>query len=72
MFDLTEDQKALREHARTLARDKIAPRASAIDKSERYPWENVEILTRAGYMGMTVPEAYGGLGLSYLDAVLVV
>ncbi len=72
MFDLTEDQKALREHARTIARDKIAPRASSIDKSERYPWENVEILTRAGYMGMTIPEAYGGLGLGYLDAVLVV
>ncbi len=72
MSNLTEQQLELREHARALATKKIAPRAAEVDRSEEYPWDNVETLTKAGYMGMTIPEEYGGLGLSYLDAALVV
>jgi alkylation response protein AidB-like acyl-CoA dehydrogenase len=72
MSNLTEQQLELREHARALATKKIAPRAADVDRSEEYPWDNVETLTEAGYMGMTIPEKYGGLGLSYLDAALVV
>jgi alkylation response protein AidB-like acyl-CoA dehydrogenase len=72
MSNLTEQQLALREHARKLATKKIAPRAADIDRSEEYPWDNVEALTEAGYMGMTIPTEYGGLGLTYLDAALVV
>ncbi len=72
MSNLTEQQLELREHARALATKKIAPRAAEVDRSEEYPWDNVEALTKAGYMGMTIPEEYGGLGLGYLDAALVV
>jgi alkylation response protein AidB-like acyl-CoA dehydrogenase len=72
MNSLTEQQRALCEHARTLAKKTIAPRAADVDRSEEYPWDNVAALTEAGYMGMTIPEEYGGLGLSYLDAALVV
>jgi len=72
MSNLTEQQLALREHARELATKKIAPHAADVDRSEEYPWDNVEALTEAGYMGMTIPEEYGGLGLTYLDAALVV
>ncbi|MEE8216159.1 MAG: 3-sulfinopropanoyl-CoA desulfinase [Acidiferrobacterales bacterium] len=72
MFELTDAQIELQQHARTVAQKEIAPRAAEVDRSEEYPWANVEVLTKAGYMGMTIPEAYGGLGLSYLDAVLVV
>ena len=72
MFHLSDAQLELRDHARTLAVKEIAPRAAEIDRTEEYPWANVEILTKAGYMGMTVPEEYGGLGMSYLDAVVVI
>ena len=72
MFELTDAQIELQQHACTVAQKEIAPRAAEVDRSEEYPWANVEVLTEAGYMGMTIPEAYGGLGLSYLDAVLVV
>ena len=72
MFALSDAQKELLEHARVLAERKIAPRAAQVDRTEEYPWDNVELLTNAGYMGMTIPEEYGGLGLTYLDAVLVV
>ncbi len=72
MFELNETQKALREAARALARKEIAPRAAEVDRSEAYPWENVKVLSKAGFMGMTIPESYGGQGLGYLDAVLVI
>jgi len=72
MLELTDTQRELQFHARELARGEIAPRAAEVDRSECYPWNNVRALTDQGYMGMTIPRAYGGLGLSYLDAVLVI
>ncbi|MDA1090387.1 MAG: acyl-CoA dehydrogenase family protein [Proteobacteria bacterium] len=72
MFELSDTQKQLQATARTLAEKVFAPRAAEIDRTEEYPWDNVQALTDAGLMGMTIPESYGGLGLSYLDAVLVV
>ena len=71
-FSLSPAQLELRERARTLARGPVAARAAEVDRSEQYPWETVRDLTEAGFFGMTVPKAYGGRGLSYLDAVLVI
>ena len=71
-WDLTADQEALRARARELAVEIVAPRAAEVDRTEAYPWDVVDALREAGFMGMTVPVAYGGLGLSFLDAVLVV
>lgn len=72
MFELTESQRAIRDAARRLARDKILPQAAEVDRSEQYPWDNVKLLTEAGFMGMTIPVEYGGQGASYLDVTLVV
>ena len=72
MFELTQAQKDLRQRAAELAERAIAPRAAAVDESEEYPWDNVRDLTEAGFMGMTVPRDYGGQGLGFLEAVLVV
>jgi alkylation response protein AidB-like acyl-CoA dehydrogenase len=72
MFELTPAQKDLKQRAAELARRAIAPRAAAVDESEEYPWDNVRDLTEAGFMGMTVPRDYGGEGLGFLEAVLVV
>ena len=72
MFDLTETQRQLRETARKFTDKEIRPAAAEIDRSEAYPWDSVEKLRQAGFMGMTVPESYGGPGLSYLDAVIVI
>ena len=71
-FDLTSEQRALQARARELARGPIAARAAEVDRTEAYPWDNVALLTEAGFMGMTIPTAYGGKGTSYLDAVLVI
>ncbi len=72
MFEITDTQKQIQDKAAKLARTVMGPRAADIDKTEEYPWDNVKALTEAGLMGMTIPEAYGGQGASYLDAVLVV
>ena len=72
MFTLSRDQLALQARARRLAEEAIAPKAAEVDRTEQYPWDSVEKLTQAGFMGMTVPKALGGAGRSYLDTVLVV
>ena len=70
-FDLTPEQRNLQKRARQLAGE-IATRAAEVDRSEEYPWDNVERLKAAGFFGMTIPRAYGGLGLNCLDAILVI
>jgi alkylation response protein AidB-like acyl-CoA dehydrogenase len=70
--DFTPDQTALQASARRLARERIAANAAEIDRTEAYPFANVEALTAAGFTGMTVPVAFGGQGRSVLDAVLVI
>jgi alkylation response protein AidB-like acyl-CoA dehydrogenase len=71
-FRLSPAQEELRDRARSLAEQEIAPRAAEVDRSEEYPWDNVKALNAAGFFGMTIPEDYGGGGLGYLDAALVI
>ncbi len=72
MFQLTETQRQIEQSARQIAENLIRPHAAEIDRSEQYPWDNVKVLTDAGFMGMTVPQAYGGPGLGYSEAIIVV
>jgi alkylation response protein AidB-like acyl-CoA dehydrogenase len=72
MFELSDTQKDLQQHARTLALKEFAPRAAEIDRSETYPWDNVATLAKAGFMGFTIPEEYGGQGLGYREVLLIV
>jgi len=69
---LSPSQQDLQKRARALAREIIAPRAADVDRSEQYPWANVKALCEAGFFGMTIPRQYGGLGLGFLEACLVV
>jgi alkylation response protein AidB-like acyl-CoA dehydrogenase len=72
MYSLTPEQQQIQLSARRLAQEVIGPRAKQHDINQNYPWDNVKDLTEAGFMGMTVPKKYGGLGLNYFDTVLVV
>jgi alkylation response protein AidB-like acyl-CoA dehydrogenase len=72
MTRLTAEQQDLRAHAREIAETVIAPRAAEVDRSEQYPWDNVTTLKEADFVGMTIPREYGGQGLSYLEACIVI
>lgn len=69
---LNDNQRDLKAAARDLAEAEFRPRAEGVDQSEDYPWESVRQLADAGFMGMTIPKAYGGRGMNYLDAVVVI
>jgi alkylation response protein AidB-like acyl-CoA dehydrogenase len=69
---LNDAQRELQARARELAQGEFAATAAATDASEAYPWDNVKRLREAGFMGMTVPAAYGGKGASYHDTVVVI
>ncbi len=69
---LSSEELALQARAREFARRVVAPRAAEIDRTEQYPWDIVAALSDAGFVGMTIPRAYGGKGMSFLDTVLVV
>ncbi len=69
---LSPERESLRAKARELAEGEFRARAPEVDRSEQYPWENVEKLCEAGFFGMTIPTALGGGGLTYMDAVLVI
>ena len=71
-FDLSAAQLALQERARCVAQAHIAPRAAEWDRSEEYPSDNVKVLVAEGFMGMTLPPAYGGPGHGLLEVLLVV
>lgn len=72
MFSLTDDQRAFQARARDLAETVIAPRAAEVDRSEQYPWDNVQALKEAGFVGISIPKELGGQGRSILDAVLLI
>jgi acyl-CoA dehydrogenase len=62
---LSPEERQLLDSVRALARDEIAPRAAAYDRSGEFPWDNVKAINALGLNAMFVPEEYGGAGLSY-------
>lgn len=71
-MELSNAQRDLQMRARDFAERVVRPRASEVDASREYPDDIVAGLVAEGFMGMTVPEEFGGAGRSYLDAVLVI
>ncbi len=69
-FGLGETADAIRETTARFARDVIAPRAVEIDESNAFPRELWPQMGELGLHGITVEEAFGGLGLGYLEHVV--
>ena len=72
LFGLSRELREFQEQVRQIARAEIEPHAAETDRSEQYPWHCVDVLKREGFMGMTIPVAYGGRGASYLHAVVLI
>jgi alkylation response protein AidB-like acyl-CoA dehydrogenase len=71
LFYATDDQRMIRDLARKIARERIAPRAAYYDETEQYPEESIRAIVEAGLYGIWVPEAYGGSDLGCLALALV-
>jgi len=70
--ELTDEQRELRELVRTLARERIAPRAAEIDASHEFPWDVVELYREQGVFGLLYEEAVGGTGTGTLLALVAI
>ena len=70
-LELTKDQEMIRETARELARKEIAPIASEIDETGRFPKEVVKKMADAGFFGILTPPPFGGAGGTRLDLFLI-
>lgn len=71
-FQLNEEQRLIRDTARRVAQEVIAPRAKEVDETGRFPRENFEALAELGFMGLPFPEAYGGAGADTVSYALAV
>ena len=71
-FELTDEQKLIRETARDFSDKEIAPRARENDRNEHFDTELVKKMADMGFLGAIVPEEYGGRGVDYLTYGLIV
>jgi alkylation response protein AidB-like acyl-CoA dehydrogenase len=69
---LNDEQREIRDLVRTLARERIAPRAAEIDESHEFPWDIVELYREHGLFGLLFGEEYGGLGTGTLLALIAI
>lgn len=70
-FELTDDQKAIQQMARDFAENELKDRAHEWDRDKRFPKEIIPKMAALGFMGMGIPEEYGGAGLDLLSQSLV-
>jgi alkylation response protein AidB-like acyl-CoA dehydrogenase len=71
LYYLSDDQRAIRDLAREIARERIAPLAARVDETGEYPHEQLKFLGQQGLMGLQIPEEYGGSGAGSLAVCLV-
>src|SRR5919205_2591935 len=69
---LNDEQREIRDLVRTLARERIAPRAAEIDKTAEFPWDVVELFRENDLFGVMYDEEYGGIGASALTTLVVI
>ncbi len=71
-FELSEENRLIKETARRIAKDVIAPRAKELDKTGIYPDDYFEAFKQAGLLGMAIPESMGGTGNGILPICLAI
>jgi len=69
-FDLSEEERMIQQTAREFAETEIAPVAAENDAKAHFPKDIIKKLGELGFMGMLVPEQYGGAGLSNFCLVI--
>ncbi len=67
---LSEDERMIRDAARDFAQKEVAKVATELDHSGEFPHETIAKMGQLGFMGIEVPEAYGGAGMDTMAYVL--
>jgi len=70
LFPFTEEHESIRQAARTFAQKEIAPVAAEFDETGEFPSKTIKKMGEMGFMGIEVPEVYGGAGMDTLAYVL--
>ena len=71
-FELTKEQKMIRDEVRNFARQEIAPRAEEMEATGEYPYDIMEKMADLGMMGIPFPEKYGGMGSDWVSMHLCI
>ncbi|MEE8386060.1 MAG: acyl-CoA dehydrogenase family protein, partial [Dehalococcoidia bacterium] len=71
-YELSDAHKLIRDTARRVAREKVAPRAAEIDESGEYPDDIFATYRDVGLLGLTIPTEYGGSDAGFLALALAV
>jgi butyryl-CoA dehydrogenase len=69
-FELTEEQKMIRDTTREFAAREVAPKAAELDKTGRWPAEIVQKMAELGLLGVAIPQEHGGAGMDTLSYAL--
>jgi alkylation response protein AidB-like acyl-CoA dehydrogenase len=70
LFSFSEEHKMIRQTARDFAQKEITPVAEQFDESGKFPRETIRKMGEMGFMGIEIPEEYGGAGMDTLAYVL--
>jgi alkylation response protein AidB-like acyl-CoA dehydrogenase len=71
-YFLTEEQEMIRDLARRIAEEKIAPVALELDETGEFPWDIIKVIAESDLFGVYIPEEYGGLGGGVFEESLVI
>jgi alkylation response protein AidB-like acyl-CoA dehydrogenase len=71
-FELGADQQEIKKRSAEFADREVAPHAAELDREDRVPFETLEKLSEMGFMGLCVPEEYGGAGADFLSYCLLI
>jgi len=72
ILELSDQQKAFQSSVQAFAAAVIAPRAPSIDESGEFPVDVIRAAARQGLLGVSIPKAWGGLGLDYVSYVVAI
>ena len=70
-FELTEDQKLIKDTVRKFAEEEIVPVARENDIKEHFPIEIIKKMASLGFLGAPIPEKYGGAGLDFISDAII-
>jgi butyryl-CoA dehydrogenase len=71
-FELTEEQRMMRDATREFATREIAPKAAELDKNSRWPSEILAKMSELGLLGVAIPQEHGGAGMDAVSYALAV